>query len=178
MSNSKFDGSIIGAIETRIENGLQFETSSLLTVSNNGGVAKWLITTGDKTIIVNNRQLTTNGNELTYQAFEDSEISSQGTEITEITNRNGYSNNKPTLKLFASPTETAQGKPIPAVYMPGTSLSGNKTADQFSSDGLVRILKQNTNYLLTLTNNGTENNANVQLYLLWAELNDPRPFQR
>tara|TARA_R110000822_G_scaffold106533_3_gene234729 strand:- start:3189 stop:3719 length:531 start_codon:yes stop_codon:yes gene_type:complete len=173
MSTSKYDGATINSLEKRIENGIQFEVSNLLSVANAGGVGKWLFRTGNKKIVIDLRRITSNGDELTYQAFANPTVSADGTAVTPISNRDGNSATLSEVTMFHTPTTTDNGNPIPAVYMPGAAGQGQRTVGQFAQDGLVRILQSNTDYLVTITNNGSENPANIELYLLWSEVNDP-----
>lgn len=176
MSKSKFDGSTIVSIEKRIENGIEFEVSSVLTVANAGGVAQWLFKTGHKQVVIDSRQITTNGHELTYQFFSDTEVSAEGTPVI-IGNRNGNSKTLTTASLSASPTVTNNGAPTPAVYIPGSTAIGGRSTSQFDQDGFVRVLKANTDHLLTITNDGDLDDAKVEIYLLWSEVEDPAASQ-
>jgi hypothetical protein len=176
MSKSKYDGSTLASIGKRVEDGVVFEASSRLSIANAGGVGKWLFRTGSKRVVIIARCVTSNGDELTYQAFKAPTLTSDGTPVA-IGNRNGDSNNLPTVKMFSAPTTTDNGIGIAPVYMPGSTGVGQITDGQFTEDGFVRILKTHTDYLLTLANDGSANPANGEVYILWAELTDPAPFQ-
>lgn len=175
MSKSKYDGATVGDLEKRIEDGKVFEGSSLITVANAGGVGQWLVRTGNKNAIIHSRKITTNGNEMTYQAFVSPTVTVDGTSI-QVVKRNGNSTIEPVSVAFASPTVSAKGSPLPAIYMPGSTGIGSSTSSQFDQDGFVRVLSKNTDYLLEITNDGAKNPANAEIYLLWAELDDPAPF--
>lgn len=175
MNKSKFGGAYIGELEKRIEEGLVFEASSLLSVDNAGGIGQWLVSTGDIDAIVHARKITTNGNEITYQAYLNPVVAAAGS-LVQVTNRSGDSKTSNLLSLFSAPTITSKGTPLPPIYMPGSTGIGSATTSQFDQDGLVRILSRNSDYLIEVTNNGAEDPANIELYLLWAELNNPAPF--
>lgn len=167
MNRSMLDGTDISATEKRIENGTVFEFSSKLSVST-GASGKWLFKTGNRRVVVIQRSISTNGDEIEYQAFGGVTVSNNGASVA-VVNRNPKNALKETTKVFSSPTVSG-GAPIPAVYMPGSSGVGQRTIGQFNQDGAVRILEENTNYELRATNNGSENPANISIYVMWAEL--------
>ena len=164
MNKSYFDGASLTDVERRIEDGTIFEGGSILDIANAGGVGKWMFRTGAKAMILKSREITSNGDELTYEGFGFPTLTNDGTPIT-VTRRNALNRTEPTV--------TDNGTPAPPVYMPGASGSGNSTVGQFNQDGLVRILPAHTDFLMQVTNNGSANPATTQLYLLWAELSDP-----
>lgn len=174
MSKSKFDGAEINATEKRIEDGSVFETSDLLSVANLGASGLALFRTGNKHIIIESRQITTNGDEITYQAFKGPTVTVDGTPVS-VVNRNGKSKIPSTVKVFKGPTVTDDGLGLPPVYMPGATGQGNSTVGQFNQDGFVRILEPDTEYLIKVTNDGAANPAKIEIYLLWAEVVNPAP---
>ena len=177
MTNrSAYDGSTISDIEKRIEDGTIFEVSGTITIPNAGGVGEVLFRTGSKTVIIEERTVTTNGDELTYQVFAGPAITSDGTPITPV-NRNGLSKNLTEVEVFTGPTYSAEGVGLLPVYMPGATGQGNKTVGQFSGEGHVRILPPNTQYIARVTNNGAKNGATTEVYIMYTELQSPAPFK-
>lgn len=174
MSKSKFDGVVLTSLEKRIEAGQMFEASNVLSVANVGATGHWLFRTGKKKVVITGRRVTTNGDEITYQAFREPTTSADGTPITPV-NRNANSKIKSTVETYFTPTVSAPGAGLPSVYMPGATGQGNSTVGQFDRDGLIRILEPNTTYLTRVTNDGAKNPANIELYLQWVELDDPLP---
>lgn len=168
MTGSVVDGIDVDSLHARIERGTAFECSSNLSVANSGAKARWLFVTGAKRVIIYSRRVTTNGDEMTYQAFKAPTVSANGDAVA-VVKRNGNASIAPTATVFSSPTVSAEGAGIPPVYMPGASGVGNNTVGQFDQEGFVRILEPNTVYLTQVTNNGSKNPANVEWYLMWAE---------
>lgn len=175
MASSKYDGATIGALQERIENGMVFEASALQVVANAGGKVDWIFKTGKKFCIIDARSITTNGDELQYQVFKSPTVVTLGTAA--ITgNRNGRDNLGKTAVLYTASAFTG-GTPIPSVYLPGSQGQGSRTVGQFSQENFIRILEPNTTYGARLTNNGIKNGANAELYLMWAEVTDDKPFR-
>lgn len=172
MNNSNIDSTVIDDVQERIENGIVFEVSSKQSVANAGGKAKWLFVTGSKRVVVYSRVVTTNGDEMEYQAFKAPTVSANGTPLT-IGKRNGNSPINSTVKVYEAPTTTADGQGIPPVYMPGASGQGQAVIGQFNQEGFVRILEPNTVYMVHVINQGKVNPANIEWYLMWAELTLP-----
>lgn len=173
MSKSKFDGVDIIDITKRIEQGMVFETSSKIVVANAGGVGKWLFKTGDKRVLILQRAIITNANELDYQVIANPTVIDVGTP-TIMDNMNAADAQPQTAFAYSEPN-TSGGTPIAPVYMPGAEGTGTRTVGQFNNEGNVRILSPNTYYAPQVTNNGTVLSANVEIYIMWAELNDPSP---
>ena len=174
MKRSIFDGAILTSIEWRIERGQIYEFTDTLDIANAGGTGQWLMRTGSKIMTLEERRITTNGDEMTYEAFGLPTVTSDGTALS-VGARNAIIPADSTVKFFRSPTVSADGTPAAPVYMPGASGQGNSTLGQFDHDGLVRILPANTDFLLRITNDGAKNPAKTQIYLVWAELTDPTP---
>lgn len=174
MTNrSKFDGANIPAIEKRIEDGIVFEASSKISVANAGGIGEWLVRTGSKRVVIDARQITTNGNELDYQVFSGVTVSSVGTPV-DVNSRNSKDSQETTVKVFHTPVVSG-GTGVAPVYLPGSTASGQNTVGQFNQDGFVRILDANTDYIARVINNGEVTPANVELYLLFSEVTEPYP---
>ena len=176
MNRSKYDGNIISAIEKRVEDGVVFEASGIIDIPSGGGVGEWLFINGSKNAIIEGREIITNGDEMYYQGIGFSTVSSNGTEEV-VSKRNPLHSHDPEARFFTSPTVTADGQSGNPVYMPGAAGQGNSSAGQYSLDGLIRVLPPHAEIILRVTNQGSENPATTQMYLLWAELDDPAPFQ-
>lgn len=173
MAKSKFDGVDIGTTEARIEAGIVFELSEKIAIANAGGVGKWLFKTGNKRVIIMQRQITANADGLDYQVLKEPNVTNDGTPAL-IVNMNAKDGLKRTVEAYSNP-ETTGGTPIPSIYMPGAEGVGERTVGQFNREGNIRILDARTTYQAQVTNNGAVNSANVELYLMWAEVTDPNP---
>ncbi|CAM0053835.1 hypothetical protein VPHD478_0040 [Vibrio phage D478] len=172
-NSSKFNGVELSSIEKMIEDGVVFESSSKIQVASGGGVGKWLVRTGSKKVKILARQIISNGNEMDYQVTGGVTVSSAGTPAI-VNNRNKPDAQEPTVKVFHSPTASG-GTAISPVYMPGSASQGQNVNGQFSQDGDIRILEPNTDYTAEVVNNGDVTPANVELYIMWAELTEPYP---
>lgn len=173
MAKSKFDGVDISATEARIESGIVFELSEKITIANGGGVGKWLFRTGNKRVIIMQRQVTSNADGLDYQVFKEPDVTGDGTPAL-IVNMNSKDGLKRTVEAYSDPATTG-GTPIPSIYMPGAEGVGGRTVGQFNREGNIRVLDAKTTYLAQVTNSGSVASATVELYLMWAEVTDPNP---
>jgi hypothetical protein len=70
------------------------------------------------------------------------------------TNMNRTSAKTHTMSFFANPTGISGGSIIDTMYLPATGAGLNKTG--LGGEENERILKKNTNYLLRITNNGSQ----------------------
>lgn len=175
-NRSRYDGIQLSASAKRTEDGKSFLISSLLTAANSGGVARWLVKSGNKTVIVSNRTITTNGNELTYRAYALPVITSDGTPIPSSP-LNIAQSLQSTVQLFSEPTVSDPGIPLSPSYLPGASGQGNSTVGNLYANEQENILPPNTTLLLEVKNDGSENPAKIELYVVWSEVDDPAPFQ-
>lgn len=175
-NRSRYDGTSLSAAGKRAEDGRSFLSSNLLTAANSGGVARWLVKSGNKTVIVSNRTITTNGNELTYRAYALPVVTDDGTPVAAAP-LNIAQSLQPTVQIFSEPTVSDPGIPLTPSYLPGASGQGNSTIGNLYSSGNENILPPNTILLLEVKNNGSENPANIELYVVWSEVDDPAPFQ-
>lgn len=172
MNRSTIDFRYIDDVQSRIEEGIVFETASKQQAANEGGRCQWLFRTGNKRVVIYQRMVITNGNEMEYQAFKNPEVSNNGTPLSPV-NRNDNSDTETSVQVFEAPTTSANGTPIPSIYIPGEAGVGNRTVGQFNQEGFVRILAPRTTYMVHVVNNGDTISATVEWYLLWAELEEP-----
>lgn len=170
MTRSLIDDVEETALSARTERGGVFEYGKTVSVANGGAKAKWLFVTGNNITIIHSRLITTNGNEMTYQAFKGPTVSDNGTdESSSIARRNGNQPQLSTNSVFVAPTTSADGAGLPPVYMPGADGVGNTQNGGFSSEFETRILEPNTTYMVQVTNSGSTNPAMVNWYLSWTE---------
>jgi hypothetical protein len=69
-------------------------------------------------------------------------------------NMNRASAKTHSAQFFVNPTAISGGTLIDTIYMPATGTGGNTTG--FGGEGNERNLKINTDYILAVTNNGTQ----------------------
>lgn len=175
-NRSRYDGAQLSASAKRAEDGRSFLVSTLLTAPTGGGVARWLVKSGNKTVIVTNRTITTNGNELTYRAYALPVVTDEGTPVPPSP-LNISQNLNSTVQIFEEPTLSDPGIPLSPSYLPGASGQGNSTVGNLYANEQENILPPNTTLMLEVKNNGNENPSNIELYVVWTEVDDPAPFQ-
>lgn len=175
-NRSRYDGTQLSAAAKRAEDGRSFLVSSLLTAPNAGGVARWLVKSRNKTVIVSNRTITTNGNELTYRAYALPVVTDEGTPIPPSP-LNIAQSLQSTVQFFSEPTVSDPGIPLSPSYLPGAFGRGNSTIGNLYANEQENILPPNTTLMLEVKNDGGENPAKIELYVVWSEVDDPAPFQ-
>ena len=176
-NRSRYDGVSLSAAAKRTEDGKSFLFSSRLQAANAGGEAHWLVESTNKTIIVSSRVVTSNGNELEYVAYAGSVITDEGTPINPSP-LNIAQSLKSTVKVHSSPSFSDKGIKLVPSYLPGSAggflspASGNLYANEQEN-----VLPPNTRLLLEVSNSGDVNPADIELYIVWTEVDDPAPFQ-
>lgn len=175
-NRSRYDGVQLGSAAKRAEDGYSFLISNKLQAPNAGGVAHWIVKSGRKSIIVANRTITTNGNELEYRAYANPTITSEGTPISPSP-LNIAQSLESTVEFYSSPTVSDKGVPLVPSYLPGASGQGNSQVGNLYANEQENILPPHTTLLLEVRNDGSQNPAEVELYVVWSEVNDPAPFQ-
>jgi len=175
-NRSRYDGLSLSASAKRSEDGYSYVASNRQAAANNGGVVQWLVESGNKTIIVTNRTISTNGNELEYRAYAGPTVTDKGTLINSGP-LNITQSLPSTVKLHEAPTVTDKGTPLVPSYMPGASGRGSTTIGNLYANEQENILPPNTTLLLEVKNDGVEDPAQVELYVVWSEVDDKAPFQ-
>tara|TARA_R110002153_G_scaffold173631_3_gene326422 strand:- start:1779 stop:2318 length:540 start_codon:yes stop_codon:yes gene_type:complete len=175
-NRSRYDGASLSAPAKRAEDGRSFLISSKLSAANAGGVVRWLVKSGNKTIIVSNRVITTNGNELTYRAYALPVVTSNGTPINPSP-LNLAQSLVSTVMFYSSPVLSSPGIPLSPSYLPGATGQGNSSTGNLYANEQENIIPPNTTLMLEVKNDGNENPASIELYVVWSEVNDPAPFQ-
>lgn len=175
-NRSRYDGTSLSAPAKRAEDGKSFVVSSKLSAANAGGVARWLVKSGKKTVIVSNRVVTTNGNELTYRAYALPVVTNNGTPINPSP-LNIAQSLASTVMLYSSPVVSSPGIPLVPSYLPGSTAQGNSTTGNLYANEQENIVPPNTTLMLEVKNDGAKNPASIELYIVWSEVENPSPFQ-
>lgn len=175
-NRSKFDGVSLSASAKRAEDGYIFFFSSRQQIADGGGAGYWLVASGKKAVIVTQRIVTTNGDELEYSPWVGSTITDEGTLINH-SNLNAITPLESTVVAHIAPTFSAKGFQGTKSYMPGASGQGQSDVGNVYSNEQENILPPHTTLLLEITNNGSKALADVELYVSWAEVDDPSPHQ-
>tara|TARA_R110000822_G_C15059121_1_gene467265 strand:+ start:80 stop:619 length:540 start_codon:yes stop_codon:yes gene_type:complete len=176
VNKSRYDGVSLSAASKRTEDGKSFVVSSKLSAANAGGVVRWLVKSGNKTVLVTNRVITTNGNELTYRAYALPVVTDNGTLIP-ASPLNIAQSLTPTVKIYSSPTVSDPGVPLSPSYLPGTVGQGNSSSGNLYANEQENVIPPNTTLMLETKNDGSKNPASIELYVVWSEVDDPAPFQ-
>lgn len=159
----------IGTIEQehlQIHEGKGYTLTKRVIIANVGGTYEFLIVVpADAYPHLRHIIVSSDGGPSDVDLYEDTGVSDPGTEIDPY-NNNRNSTNTPDMRVYDSPTVTADGTLIEPILIPGTKQSGS-----FGSEGSNEwILKQNATYMLRITNNtvgvGT---SNYVLNLYWYE---------
>ena len=175
-NRSRYDGVSLSAAAKRSEDGYSFLVSNRQAAANAGGVVHWLVESGNKTVIVTNRTITTNGNELEYRAYANPTVTAKGTPLNSSP-LNIAQNIPSTVQIHEAPTVSDKGIPLVPSYLPGAAGQGNSTVGNLYANDQENILPPNTTLLLEVKNDGSENPAQVELYVVWSEVDDKAPFQ-
>lgn len=154
-------------IEANVKNGLQFEFSSLNTSLAAGASQSAIFLTGNKTVIIKSREIQYTGQGISAQVFEGTTYTG-GTAGT-IFNLNRINTATSTAQIISGVTVTLQGTAISATtYGVGSIGNGQTSVGSFTVQGIERILKPNTAYLLQITNLDTVA-CKIATYATWYE---------
>lgn len=160
-----------GYIEANVKNGLQFYVRKSYPLGGeipSGSPVELLFRTTSKKVLAKSRIVSYIGEEFQVEVFEAPTVTSPGAQIA----TSNYSRVNPiagTAEFYDSPTVTDDGTPFDAEpqYYFGGSSSGNRSASTIP-EGRERVLPENTDFLIRITNNG--NNAGRFSYFLdWYE---------
>jgi len=155
-------------IFAEIANGMAFQASDKVdSIANDGGVQEYLVKTGAMPLIIIDRVITTNSDEVIFQSFAGVTVSDDGDEIIPQ-NLNRMSTRPSTVQVFRDPTVTDEGIGSFPSYIPGSTGQGQTFNGGFNQQGLVRILPANTMFLLRSTNNGGAV-VNIETSVIWVE---------
>ena len=174
-NRSRYDGVSLSANAKRAEDGYGYVISNRRQAPNNGGVAQWLLRTGEKLLAVAGRIITTNGDELEYLAYANPTVTDDGTPVAPAP-LNIAKALPSTIEFFGGPTVSDKGTPLVPSYLPGAAGQGNRQVGNIYANEQENIIPPNTTLLLEVTNNGGANPAEVEFYAIWAEVTDPAPF--
>ena len=162
---------IQGYIEANIKNGLQYYIRKSYPLGDAiaaGAEKKILVRTTSKKMIAKSRVVNSIGEEFSIEVFEGPTVSSDGTPF-DVSNFNRVNPVPTTVSAFIEPTVTSNGTPFdeePEYYF-GSSATGQRVANSLP-EGRERVLPENTDYLIVITNNGS-NPGRLSYFLDWYE---------
>lgn len=145
-----------------VHNGTSYVISDYVDILN-AGVGEFLFSVPDMAPLYVHSVLSVQNNlEALYEMFEDVTVSANGVEFNSI-NRNRNSTNESLMKVYASPTVTSVG----------TRILRSKQGIAKQYGGSVRseneyVLKNNTNYMLRITNLASGTNT-INGLISWYE---------
>lgn len=153
--------------EANVKSGLQFEASGIAPTLAAGANFDVEFLTGAKPVIVKGRQISFTGTQVTATVFE-APTTSGGTTVNSY-NLNRINPVATTCSIKTGVTVTATGTQISTpTYGIGSAGSGNSTNSSYVIEGVERVLKPNTKYLLRITNNDSSTRA-VAAVFSWYE---------
>lgn len=95
-----------------------------------------------------------------FYLYEGTTVSNEGTALS-VVNANRTSSNTPDLAAYHTPTITDLGTILGAELIIGGGSGQNAIGSSVTSNDDLLILAPNTNYLLRLTNRGSETESNL-----------------
>ena len=150
-------------LNSLIEEGKVFSYSTRISLANSA-VSNYLIKTSTtlKTTLYE-LDLTSDNSPIFFDLYESAIVSANGTLAATI-NNNRTSSTNATSSIYTAPTVTSNGTLLLNNLTTGGKASGGQNTNEF---GIV--LKQNTNYLLVLTQSSGNPTANISPLLRWSE---------
>jgi hypothetical protein len=155
VPNGLFSGTramtVQGYIEANVKNGVQYESSSPVTLLGAGANIDTIFITGSKPVIIKDRIVKFNGVFLTTKVY-------RAPAYTGGTPRVSYNLNDitpvvSTVQIIGGATVTDVGTEFgAATYDIGSTGIGNVQISTYSATGVERILRPNTVYLQRITN--------------------------
>lgn len=164
--------------EANVKNGFEFFARLGYPLDDDigAGESKYLLwSTTSKPVIFKERAITYVGEELQYEIFANPTVTDNGT-LKQIGDFNGYNGQASTVVMYKDATVSDDGTPI---YDEPEYYYGSNTASRTQitySQSVETITPPNTNYLLKITNNGSQS-ARLQWNGHWYEGDPdlPRP---
>lgn len=154
-------------IELNVKRGQQWETSQLFRDIPAGGEKVFLFRTGDLNVIVKNRVIRTNAEDVSYLLSTNPTISSTG-DPDGIYNLNEEYQEELQSEIYLDPTVSSQGDLRLVDWIPGSAQIGGRSQGGFATDGIERVLSPNSDYLLVIRNDG-DGPVDVSYYLTFYE---------
>jgi len=155
-----------------VHDGFVYHTSGKVTGMVNANVDEFLLVTGSVAPHIVKLGFSLGRGDVDILAFEDTTVSANGAELTEVYNTARTSVNTPTMILYSGPTVTGDGTKIHTSWVPPTATgTGLSAAGALVGDtaGEEWELKPNSNYMIRITNNSGSTIA-YQYELLWYEV--------
>lgn len=156
--------------EANCKNGVQFEASSYLVSLAAGASSYAIFTTGDKPVLVKNRQISFTGKGITAQVFVSPSYS--GGLLVPVYNLSRINPAPSTVTVRAGVTVTLDGTEVSApTYGIGTASNGVNTVGTFSGfgvNGVERVIAPNSVIALKITNRDTTD-SEIATYTTWYE---------
>jgi hypothetical protein len=153
--------------ELNSKRGQQWDVFELYRGLGTGEDKHWLLRTGSQTVILKNRALKTNSNDLEFLVSTDAVITDAGATNT-VGNLNAVYQAPVETTFHLNPTVSSTGNPRIFDWVPGANTVGGRTEGGFATEGLERILAPNTDHLIIARNQG-DSTADVSIYLTFYE---------
>ena len=157
--------------ELNVKRGRQFFINEVVNeipdTTNN--TKEYLFRTGPDPIILKARVLKTNSDDIEYEVFTGGTLAftDDGSAIS-IRNANAVDAVATQSQAFEDPTYTGTGNRTEIDWLPGSVGVGNRSEGAFVTDGFEKILPGNTEFLVRVTNLGS-NPSKFYYFLSWYE---------
>lgn len=153
-------------VEINSKRGTQWETQIHFTSIAASATQTFAFTTGSQPVLIKCRQINGEYAKLTYSIYRDSTVTG-GTSIS-VANMNDRTPQHGEVVVVKNPTVSVQG----TLWAPPLVVLGSATNKTYSSYGEnqgERVLKENTTYLITITNNTTNTVPDLTVDLSFYE---------
>ena len=150
--------------------GMMFNATGKVIGLAVDGVEQILLNTGSAYVHMNKVRLNFGSGDIDIESFKDVVTSADGT-VTESVNTNQNSSNPPIMIISEGPTVTDGGTSLHLTWAPPTGAGIGNSANGISnlSSGEEWILKPNSKYLITITNNSGAI-IDMSYDILWYEI--------
>lgn len=151
---------------SKIHQGKLFTLAKRVNIANVGGVATFLgIVPAAVYPHFRNITVSSDGGPFDVDFYEGTTVSANGAAIAAY-NNNRNATTVPGLLVYDTPTITADGILLEPILIPGTKQSGSLGSDSSNE----WILKENTKYLIRITNNTTgAGTSRFTINMFWYE---------
>lgn len=154
-----------------IFNGQMFSLRTAYSIAASETVMTQFKTPADKVIHISQRNIIADGGgPYNVQLVENPTPITNGTPMPPnvFSNMDRRSTKQASLQVFLNPTDVGGGTVIDVDYIPTGANATNKGSAVYTVSDIERILKPDTNYVLSITNAGTQS-GNVLFHLLQYE---------
>lgn len=130
-----------------------------------------LKTPATKYVHYRSESISTSGDNVTIEFFEDPTTTADGTALSALNHRRTLPITAATMTLFHTPTVTAEGTLLNQTYIGGGVGVGQARQGEEQGNNHEWVLKRSASYLVKITNGSASANT-IQINPLWYEEDD------